>query len=281
MNIKEIQSTSDINSREIQLSDTSAIGKKLIATTTPIFLCDALGTVVAVHDPLEPLKSQEELAICTLSSLKSFNPENVKIFKEITKELGMEDLAVEFYNELVTLKLPEKTIFFILIDKITDAYCKRIGDDNQELRVSVLLKMHKLADPSIFEHVNEYSQRTFHSDISQLILTQDNPIMKQVYEQMLKQYNLDIFTVPDPKFDNLRKNNPDLYTQLSSYLGRKTNNIGFYDDTEANLLAASKVGVLTQLATGIKNDDPSIIKSETTKLINLLFDTQQLSHSEK
>ena len=281
MNIKEMLCAQDSQSRKIELINTNLINQKTIITNTPVFLCDALGTVIAVHDPLESLKSQEELAICTLSSLKSFNPENVKIFKEITKELGLENLAVEFYNELVTLRLPEKTIFFILIDKITDAYCKKIGDENQELRVSVLLKMHKLADPSIFDHVNEYSQKTFHSDISQLILTQDNPIMKQVYEQMLKQYNLDIFTVPDPKFDNLRKNNPDLYAQLSSYLGRKTNNIGFYDDTEANLLAASKVGVLTQLATGIKNDDPSIIKAEATKLLNLLFDNQQLDHSEK
>ena len=280
MNIKEMPS-SDENSKKIVLSSTSSISKKAINTTTPVFMYDALGTIVAVHDPLEPLKSKEELAMYTLSSLKSFNEGNVSIFKKITKELGLEDLAVKFYNELLALNLPEKTIFFILIDKITDAYCKKIGDTDQELRISVLLKMHSLADPRIFEQVNEYSQKTFHSDISQLILTQDNPIMKQVYEQMLKQYNLDIFTVPDPKFDNLRKNNPKLYSKLSTYLDKKTNNIGFYDDTAANLLAASEVGVLTQLATGIKNDDPSIIKSETTKLINLLFDTKQFSHSEK
>lgn len=278
MDIKEIiRPTPDSPCSKIELLDSTPIEGKIIITNTPVFMCDALGTIVAVHDPLEPLKSQEELAISTLSSLKTFNPENVKALKSIVKELGLDDLAIEFYNELLPLNFPQKSVFYILVDRITEAYCKKIGDENQDLRVSVLLKMHKLADPSIFEHVNEYSQKTFHSDISQLILTQDNPIMKEVYKQMLKQYDLDIFTVPDPQFNNLRKNNPALYTQLATHLGQKTNNMGFYDDAEANLLAASQVGVLTQLATGIKNDDPSIIKSEATKLVNRLFDTQELN----
>lgn len=278
MDIKEvIGPTPGIPCSKIELLDSTTINGKSITTNTPVFMCDALGTIVAVHDPLEPLKSQEELAISTLSSLKTFNPENVKILKSIVKELGLDDLAIDFYNELLPLNASQKSMFFILVDRITEAYCKKIGDKTQDLRVSVLLKMHKLADPSIFEHVNEYSQRTFHSDISQLILTQDNPIMKEVYKQMLKQYDLDVFTVPDPQFNNLRKDNPDLYAQLATHLGRKANNMGFYDDTVANLSAASKIGVLTQLATGIKNDDPSIIKSEATKLVNQLFNTQELS----
>ena len=200
----------------------------------------------------------------TLSSLKSFNSKNVDILKRIIHEVGLDEVANVIYANLVNENLPPKTIFYALVDMITEEFCKKIGDINQELRVDVLLKMHKLADPSIFDYINEYSQKVFHADISQLILTQDNPIMKEVYTQMLNNYDLSVITVP----------NPQLYEQLLTYLNRTPQNVAFYDDTQENIDAARQIGILTQLATGIKNDDPNIIKNEASALVEQLFNIQ-------
>ena len=272
MEIKEI---SDYQSKykNIELLDSAQVGEKTVVTTTPLLMYDSLGTIVTICEPLKSLKSKEEVAMYTLSSLKSYNPENVAIFQKIIHELQLDEIAGVIYNNLIAKGLSPKSLFFVMVDIITEEYCKKIGDVNQELRVSVLSKIHKLADPRIFDYVNEYSQRTFHSDISQLILTQDNPIMKEVYEQMLRGFNLNIITVPNQQFENLRKNDPKLYVQLISYLNI-TNNIGFYDDKKENLAAAKQIGILTQLATGIKNDDPEIIRAEATNLVERLFNEQ-------
>ena len=139
-----------------------------------------------------------------------------------------------------------------MTDIISEEYCKKIGDVNQELRISVLSKIHKLANPRIFAYINEYSQKNFYSDISQLILTQDNPIMKEVYEQMLSGFDVNIITVPNPQFENLRKNDPKLYAQLVSYFNRVPNSIGFYDDKKENLEAANQIGILITLSGFIK-----------------------------
>lgn len=272
MEIKEI---SDYQSKykNIELLDSAQVGEKTVVTTTPLLMYDSLGTIVTICEPLKSLKSKEEVAMYTLSSLKSYNPENVAIFQKIIHELQLDEIAGVIYNNLIAKGLSPKSLFFVMVDIITEEYCKKIGDVNQELRVSVLSKIHKLADPRIFDYVNEYSQRTFHSDISQLILTQDNPIMKEVYEQMLSGFNLNIIIVPNQQFENLRKNDPKLYVQLISYLNI-TNNIGFYDDKKENLAAAKQIGILTQLATGIKNDDPEIIRAEATNLVERLFNEQ-------
>lgn len=275
MEIKLHHSTSD-NSliNDIELLDENQIGNKTIITSTPILMYDALGTVVTICDPLKSLKSKEELAMYALSSLKSFNSKNVDILKRIIHEVGLDEVANVIYANLVNENLPPKTIFYALVDIITEEFCKKIGDVNQELRVDVLLKMHKLADPSIFDYINEYSQKVFHADISQLILTQDNPIMKEVYTQMLNNYDLSVITVPNPQFDHLRKNDPQLYEQLLTYLNRTPQNVAFYDDTQENIDAARQIGILTQLATGIKNDDPNIIKNEASALVEQLFNIQ-------
>lgn len=272
MEIKEI---SDYQSKykNIELLDSVQVGEKTVVTTTPLLMYDSLGTIVTICEPLKSLKSKEEVAMYTLSSLKSYNPENVAIFQKIIHELQLDEIAGVIYNNLIAKGLSPKSLFFVMVDIITEEYCKKIGDVNQELRVSVLSKIHKLADPRISDYVNEYSQRTFHSDISQLILTQDNPIMKEVYEQMLSGFNLNIIIVPNQQFENLRKNDPKLYVQLISYLNI-TNNIGFYDDKKENLAAAKQIGILTQLATGIKNDDPEIIRAEATNLVERLFNEQ-------
>lgn len=274
MEIKEI-STIQNKYKNIELLDSVKDGEKTIITSTPLLMYDALGTIVTVCDPLKPLKSKEELAIYTLSSLKSYNSKNIAILQRTINELQLEEIANTIYNNLKAKELTDKAIFFAIIDIITEEYCKKIGDINQELRISVLLKTHKLADPRIFDYINEYSQRTFQSDISQLILTQDNPIMKEVYTKMLRGYDLNIITVPNPQFENLRKNDPELYAQLISYLNRKPNNIGLYDDKKENLTAAKQTGILTQLATGIKNDEPEIIRKEAANLVELLVNEQR------
>ena len=84
-------------------------------------------------------------------------------------------------------------------------------------------------------------------------------------------YNLSIITVPNKKFDGLRKNNPELYKKLAAYFYKDTNQMGLYDDAEKNLSAANEAGILTQLASGINNDDPTIIQRETSQLVRLLF----------
>lgn len=94
---------------------------------------------------------------------------------------------------------------------------------------------------------------------------------------MLKEYNLNIFTVPSHQFGTLRKDNPELYSQLAIYLNNTPNNIGLYDDTQKNLIAANQVGILTQLATGIKNDNIDIIKTEASHLVELLFNEQTIA----
>lgn len=274
----EIKEVSDFQSpyKNIELLDSVQDGTKTIITSTPLLMYDALGTIVTVCDPLKPLRSKEEVAMYTLSSLKSYNPENITILQRIIHELQLDEIASTIHNNLTVKGLPSKTIFFTMVDIITEEYCKKIGDVNQELRISVLSKIHKLADPRIFDYINEYSQRTFQSNISQLILTQDNPIMKEVYERMLSGFDLNIITVPNSQFENLRKNDPELYVQLISYLNRKPNNIGFYDDKKENLSAANQIGILTQLATGIKNDDPEIIRTEAANLVEQLFDEHEL-----
>ena len=274
MEIKEI-STIQNKYKNIELLDSVKDGEKTIITSTPLLMYDALGTIVTICDPLKPLKSKEELAMYTLSSLKSYNSNNIAILQRTIHELQLEEIANTIYNNLKAKELTDKAIFFAMIDIITEEYCKKIGDINQELRISVLLKTHKLADPRIFDYINEYSQRTFKLDISQLILTQDNPIMKEVYTKMLRGYDLNIITVPNPQFENLRKNDPELYAQLISYLNRKPNNIGLYDDKKENLIAAKQMGILTQLATGIKNDEPEIIKTEAANLVELLVNEQR------
>lgn len=280
MEIKEI-STIQNKYKNIELLDSVKDGEKTIITSTPLLMYDALGTIVTVCDPLKPLKSKEELAMYTLSSLKSYNSKNIAILQRTINELQLKEIANTIYNNLKIKGLTPKAIFFAMIDIITEEYCKKIGDINQELRISVLLKTHKLADPRIFDYINEYSQRTFKSDISQLILTQDNPIMKEVYTKMLSEYDLNIITVPNPQFENLRKNDPELYAQLISYLNRKPNNIGLYDDKKENLTAAKQMGILTQLATGIKNDEPEIIKTEAANLVELLVNEQRQHKMEK
>ena len=274
MEIKEI-STIQNKYKNIELLDNVKDGEKTIITSTPLLMYDALGTIITICDPLKPLKSKEELAMYTLSSLKSYNSNNIAILQRTINELQLKEIANTIYNNLKAKELTDKAIFFAMIDIITEEYCKKIGDINQELRISVLLKTHKLADPRIFDYINEYSQRTFKSNISQLILTQDNPIMKEVYTKMLSGYDLNIITVPNPQFENLRKNDPELYAQLISYLNRKPNNIGLYDDKKENLTAAKQMGILTQLATGIKNDEPEIIKTEAANLVELLVNEQR------
>ena len=274
MEIKEI-STIQNKYKNIELLDNVKDGEKTIITSTPLLMYDALGTIITICDPLKPLKSKEELAMYTLSSLKSYNSNNIAILQRTINELQLKEIANTIYNNLKAKELTDKAIFFAMIDIITEEYCKKIGDINQELRISVLLKTHKLADPRIFDYINEYSQRTFKSNISQLILTQDNPIMKEVYTKMLSGYDLNIITVPNLQFENLRKNDPELYAQLISYLNRKPNNIGLYDDKKENLTAAKQMGILTQLATGIKNDEPEIIKTEAANLVELLVNEQR------
>lgn len=281
MEMKIQQSTDNSLIKNIEVMDQNQIENKTIITNTPVLMYDALGTIITICDPLKTLKTKEELIMYTLSSLKTFNPENEAILKKTIHEIGLDEIANTIYNNLSNKNMPQKAIFYALVDIITEEFCKKIGDVNQELRVDVLLKMHKLADPRVFDYINEYSQKTFNANISQLILTQDNPIMKEVYMQMLKDYDLSIITVPDSQFGNLRKNNPELYTQLTTYLDRKPQDIGFYDDTKNNLDAASQIGILTQLATGIKNDNSEIIKYETSKLVQQLFDIQMSSPAKK
>lgn len=260
-------------SKIITVQGEAGANDRKIITRTPVFMYDALGTIVTIVDPLKPLKSKEELALYTLSSLKAFNPQNEEVLSRTIHELQMDDIAEEIRKNLLSRELPPISVFYALIDIITEKYCEKIGDKNQETRIDVLLRTHSLASPGIFDSVNEYSHRTFHSDISQLILTQDNQIMREVYEQMLKRYgyHLDVIAVPDKRFDKLRKNNPELYSKLAAFFSRETNEMGLYDDTEKNLVAAKEAGVLTQLASGINNNDSSIIKSETSKLVRLLF----------
>ena len=242
-----------------------------IIAHTPVFMYDALGTIITVCDPLKPLKTKEELAIYTLSRLKSYNEQNEEILKKTIHQIGMDDIAKTINDNLVAKGLPKKAIFFALVDIITEEYCKMIGDDKEELRIDVLSKIHKLANPRVFDYVNEYSQKTFNSDISQLILTQDNPIMKEVYVRMLSDYGLDIITVPNKQFDGLKKNNPKLYSKLLTYLDQTPNNVGFYDDKLENINAAEEIGILIELATGIKVDDPTVIEKEAAELINKIF----------
>lgn len=276
MELKEDSSTLNNPSiKKVKILDSTQVGERTIITHTPILMYDSLGTIVTVCDPLKPLKSKEELALYTLSSLKSYNQKNEEILKRTIHELEMDQLANTIHDNLVSKNLPQMAIFYALVDIITEEFCKKIGDPNQEQRLDILLKTHKLADPRIFEYINEYSKKTFNADISQLILTQDNPIMKEVYNKMLKGYDVEVFTVPNPQFGNLRKDNPELYTQLATYLGNTPNNIGFYDDTEKNLIAARQIGILTQLATGIKNDNPEIIKIEASNLVEQLFNDQK------
>lgn len=256
-------------SRSIELID------KNEKDSTPILMYDAMGTIITICDPLKPLRTKEELAMYTLSSLKTYNPENEAILKKMIQQLGMDEIANTIYTNLSAKGLSPKVIFYAMVDILTEEFCKMIGDPNQELRIEVLLKIHKLADPRIFDFINEYSQKTFHSGISQLLLTQDNAIMQEVYRQMLKEYHLDIITVPNPQLDNLRKNDPALYKKLTTYLKTEPQKIGFYDDTLENLEAAANVGILGQLATGIKNDDPLIIQREASQLVEELFGEQK------
>ena len=97
---------------------------------------------------------------------------------------------------------------------------------------------------------------------------------------MLSDYGLDIITVPNKQFDNLRKNNPELYAKLLSYLNQSADNVGFYDDKLENINAAEEIGILTKLATGVKVDDPEVIEKEAEELINKIFDesTKRRAH---
>ena len=262
------------SNKNIEITNESQIGENIVTTNTPTLMYDAMGTVVMLCDPQNPLKANEEIIMYTLCSLKSYSPENEAILWETIHKVGLDEFAALKLQELTAKKLPPKVIFFIMVDIITGAFCEKIGDINQELRVNVLLRIHKLANPRIFDSTNEYSQRIFKSNISQLILTQDDPIMREVYKQMLKRYNLDVIVVPDERFEGLRKDNPILYAKVAQYLNNRPNNIGFYDDTETNLNAANEIGMLTKLATGIKNNDPELIEKEAASLVEQLFNEQ-------
>lgn len=259
-------------SHEILLTDTAIQGDKTIITQIPLVMYDAINSTVVICDPLAPLKTKEEEIIYDLSILKTYNPESVAKLKQIINNIGMSELANTIDEKLKANGKPDIVRFYAMVDIITEEFCKKIGDQNQDIRVDVLSKVHKLADPKVFDHVQEYSQQQFNSNVSQLILTQDDPIMKRVYDNMLVDYGLDVILVPDPKFDNLRKNSPELYSKIAASFNRKPSTIGFYDDTQNNLNAASKTGILTQLATGAKNDDPEIIKKESEELVNKLFE---------
>ena len=263
-----------MKTKENNIKKTELEEKKEIESSNPVLMYDAMGTIITLCDPIEPLKSKEESALYSLSSLKSYSLANETILEIIIHELQLDEIASTVKNNLTNKGLPPKAIFFALVDIMTEEYCKKIGDVNQELRIEVLSKIHKLANPRIFDEISEYSQKAYNESISQLILTQDNAIMKEVYNQMLKDYDLDVIVVPDPKFENLRKDNPELYIKVAKYLNREPNNIGFYDDTEGNLNAANKAKILTQLATGIKNNVPEIIKVEASMLVEQLFEEQ-------
>ena len=163
MKIEETSLTrGDNSSKIITVKGETIVQNRTIRTYTPIFMYDAMGTIITIVDPLKPLKSKEELAIYTLSSLKAFNPQNEAILAKTIHELQMDDIAEQTRNNLISKGLPPMAVFFALLDIITEMYCEKIGDKNQETRIDVLLKTHSLTSPGIFDFVNEYSQRTFH-----------------------------------------------------------------------------------------------------------------------
>ena len=80
---------SEKRSKIITVQGETAVNNRRIITHTPIFMYDALETIVTIVDPLKPLKSKEELAIYTLSSLKAFNPQNEAILSNPTSILAI------------------------------------------------------------------------------------------------------------------------------------------------------------------------------------------------
>ena len=245
-----------------------------IITQMPLVMYDAINSTVVVCDPSDFLKTTDEKAMYEFARLKSYTPENVIALENIIKKLGMKDLANAIGNNLKSQGLPDIARFYAMVDIMSEEFCKSIGDPEQKLRIEVLAKTCKLANPHVFDHVQEYSQKNFGSNVKQIILTQDDPIMKKVYEKTLDGYGLDIVLSNDPMFGKLKKDNPALYQALADSYNRQTSTIGFYDDSQANIDAARKSGIITQLATGAINNDPQRIEQEAEELINDLYEAQ-------
>lgn len=74
------------------------------------------------------------------------------------------------------------------------------------------------------------------------ILTQDDPVMKEVLEDLYP--NTEIIVVPDAKYDFKRKNDPVLYQKLGYVFkreeGRVNEQLVLVDDKEANVKAAGE-----------------------------------------
>lgn len=223
---------------------------KDLVIPTKVAIFDALDTTVMIYKPDEVLRTKEEKLIYDLENPGKYTPEGVALLDSHIKALGMEDLATSVRLSLTAKGKTEKQQFYILSDVLATEYCKSIGDTDEQLRLDVCKKIYHLVDPALFPKVLDYTSREYGIDVNMILLTQANPIMKQVYEQLVGPYGVSVMVAPDKSLNNLYKNDAELYKIISEILRTTTENMGLLDDAEKNITAAKTAGLVTEQYTG-------------------------------
>lgn len=219
-----------------ELKNLGTIDPKLSNT----LMFDALGTTVALHNPFEALKGDEQKLY--LLSETQFSPEAVKELPSLIHALGLESEYKALLSELAPQNLPAKRQYYVLCDKLAEKYCQKNHDNEQLMRKSAIMKIYHLVDPEIFPKVLDYSRTHFGQPLRLVLLTNANPLMKEVYTQMVKKHGVEVLVAPNKFFENLRKEEPELYRKIAAYYNSQTSNLGLLDDQKKNIDAAQSAG---------------------------------------
>lgn len=236
---------------------------------------DALGTTVALYNPETALSSKEELQLFNISE-SQYSEDGITRLFGYAKNLGLlDDLCAMLETPEIKNMMPIKK-FYLLCDTLAKKYCEKIGDVKEEFRINVLKKVYHFADPEIFAKANQYAQKEYGESIDMFILTNANPIMKEVYNQMLQGFKVKVMTVPDKTFQNLNKDNPELYNLIAKHLKVFTPRIGLIDDAKKNIDAGRLSRIKVQLfdTNGFSLDSEPAkkwLKSQTNQLIDKIF----------
>lgn len=255
--------------REVKTKNLGELDDKLFKT----ILFDALQTTVALHDPTTTLKG-DELALYTLSETP-FSTDAVENLPKVIKLLGLEAEFKQIYSELQSQNLPPKRMYYVLCDRLSEVYCKKNNDATQQMRMEVIKKIYHLADPEIFSKVLEYSKKNFGKPLNLVLLTNANPLMKEVYTQMVQKYGVEVLVAPNPKLDSLRKEDPALYKKIAELYKSQTSNFGLLDDQQKNTEAAKEAGTKVKLfdAKGYELDSAqgrAELEKSSKKLVDIL-----------
>lgn len=234
---------------------------------------DALNTTVALHDPMQTLKGDEQKLY--LLSESPYCEESVKQLPELAKSLGMESEYLQQIEKFDAENVLQKKDYYALCDSLSEKYCSKNNDAEQEMRKSVIKKIYHLVDPEIFPKVVQYSKANFGRSLRVVLLTNANPIMKEVYTQMVGKYGVEVLVAPSPMFDKLRKEEPELYAKIAKLYHSEISNMALLDDSKKNITAANIAGAKTKLfnAGGVTLDSEEgrrELKESATKLVRIL-----------